>query len=440
MISLQVLSKVISDKSIAILEDNFLTEEYFPGYEEEYNFIVDHYKKYGNVPDEATFLSQFTDNNGNPTIELVEVNESDRYLVDKIQEEYLFQKSVPIVQKAAKLLGTDANAAAEYMVTAMKEIQPHYSLGGIDIIAQANKRYDEFLERKNMQDKWFITTGFKELDNITHGLQRGEELMVIVARVNQGKSWVLEKICTHIWEIGYNIGYVSPEMGATNIGYRFDTLYNHFSNKDLTWGNKDLQEDSYRGYIEDLKSRDNKFIVATPADFQRTITITKLRNWVRQYKLDVIAIDGISYLTDERAVRGDNKNTMLTNISEDLMGLSIELGIPIIVVTQANRNAVNKDDEDSTPELENVRDSDGIVFNASKVIAIRQLKNSVLRMQIKKQRNGMVGGKLDYAWDIDTGEFTFVPSDRDAEDRESTQEKVNDLKRRYSKKDRKQVF
>ena len=93
---------------------------------------------------------------------------------------------------------------------------------------------------------------FEELDDLTHGIQRGEELMVIVARTNQGKSWVLEKMCTHVWELGFNVGYISPEMGAINIGYRFDTLHNNFSNNALVWGNKDFPEEAYKTYIDEL--------------------------------------------------------------------------------------------------------------------------------------------------------------------------------------------
>ena len=434
MVALQVLSKVITSKDMSFLEDNVLTVDYFVGYEQEYNFIVNHYRDYGNVPDKATFLSKF------PEIELVEVTESDKYLIDSIREEYLYYKSIPVVQEVANLLKTDANAAAEYMIHAIKDLEPNYQLGGIDIISQATQRYEEFLERKNQQDKWFFTTGFPELDDIIHGLQRKEEFMVILARVNQGKSWVLEKICTHIWQLGFNTGYISPEMGASNIGYRFDTLYEHFSNKDLTWGSKSFDEENYKTYINELRTNEHRFIVATPLDFQRRITVTKLRNWIKQYKLDILAVDGITYLTDERAKRGDNKTTVLTNISEDLMSLSMELGVPVVVVAQSNRGAVNRDDDENTPELENVRDSDGIAFNASKVISIRQLKNSVLRLEIKKQRNGKVGGKLDYAWDIDRGDFVFIPSSEDGEPRERTEEKVQELKSRYKKTDRKEVF
>lgn len=431
MIQLQLLSKVLATHDNSIIEDNMLSEEYFVGYEEQYNFIENHVKQYGNVPDEATFLAKF------PDIELVDVTESDNYLVDTIREEYLYYKSVPVIQKAADLLKTDSNQAAMYMLNAIKDLQPNYKLGGTDIIADAVSRYEQFLERKEHQDNWFFTSGFKELDDLIHGIQREEELLVIVARTNQGKSWVLEKMCTHVWQLGFNVGYVSPEMGAASIGYRFDTLHKNFSNKGLMWGKDDVKDDEYKQYIDSLVERKNKFIVATPNDFDRKITITKLRNWIQQYKLDLIAIDGITYITDERFRRGDNKTTTLTNISEDLMTLSMEMKVPILVVVQANRGAVQPDN-DGTPELETIRDSDGIAMNASKVLSIRQTTDSVLKIEVKKQRFGAVGGKLLYNWDINKGNFTFIPSYDNAEETTVTKEKVERVKKQY--KDKTDVF
>lgn len=424
MVSLQIISKILATKDISILEDNLLTEDYFVGYENEYSFIINHTKEYGSVPDKATFLSKF------PETELVEVSESDRYLVDTIREEYLYYKSVPVVQKIAELLKTDANAAAEYMVQAMKDLEPNYRLSGTDIVADASERYQQFLDRKDHQKDWFFTSGFEELDDLIHGIQREEEYFVIFARTNQGKSWVLEKMCTHIWQIGFNVGYISPEMGASSVGYRFDTLYKNFSNKGLMWGKDTVETEKYQAYIEELKQKQNRFIVATPNDFSRKITVSKLRNWIKQYKLDLIAIDGITYMTDERYQRGDNKTTQLTHISEDLMSLSMEMRVPILIVVQANRTAVDKETEDA-PDLETIRDSDGIAQNASKVISIRQTKDGILKLEVKKQRFGAVGGKLNYKWDIDTGDFRWIPAYDDAVEPKKRDRELNKIKKSY---------
>ena len=418
MVALQIISKILQSKDFSIIDDNLLTVDYFVGYEDEFRFIAEHYEKYNNVPDKATFLSKF------PGTELVEVTESDRYLVNTIREEYLYYQSVPVVQKIAELLKSDANVAAEYMVTAMKNLQPNYDLGGIDIVNNADDRYNQYIDRKNNQNNWFFTTGFEELDDLIHGLQRGEELMTIVARTNQGKSWVLEKICTHVWQLGSNVGYVSPEMGANSIGYRFDTLISNFSNKGLVWANKDVDDDKYKKYIDDLKKRQNRFLVANSQDFGHSITVSKLKNWVKQYKLDLLAIDGITYLDDMRYRRGDSKTTSLTNISEDLMALSVEMHIPVIVVVQANKLGVVDKDSNDVPELESIRDSDGIAHNSTKVLSIRQNKDGMLIIKVLKSRIGTVGGTLMYQWSINTGEFVYSPNYDDAQPKEQTERKT----------------
>lgn len=432
MVALQILNKILSTKDFSLVENNLLTVDYFVGYEQEFDFIQDHVKQYGSVPDKETFLSKFDQ------FVLLDTTESDRYLIDTIREEYLYYKSVPVVQKIAELLKTDANAAAEYMIHSLKDLQPNYRLGGVDIIAEADERYKQFVERKDHQDTWFFTCGFEELDDLIHGIQREEELFVIFARTNQGKSWVLEKMCTHVWQLGYNVGYISPEMGASSIGYRFDTLNKNFSNSALMWGRDDIDEKEYSDYLKDLKEIKNSFIVATPNDFDRRITISKLKNWITQFKLDLVAVDGITYMTDERYRRGDNKTTTLTNISEDLMSLSMEMKVPILIVVQANRGGVVQDDSEGTPELETIRDSDGISHNASKVISIRQTKDGILKIEVKKQRFGAVGGKLNYSWDINTGTFVFVPSEDDAEPQQRTERKVREVKKQY--KDKEDVF
>ena len=419
------MAKIIQTSDYSIIEDNMLTVAHFHGYEDEFNFITEHREKYGNVPDETTFIDKFPvyKKDGLPL-----VNEPDRYLVDTIQEEYQYEVAVPIVNRYAELLGQDANAANEYLASNMHLLQPNYSIGGTDIIHSADSRYEEHLSRRENQKDWYFESGFPELDDIIHGIQRGEEFIVLVARLGQGKSFVLTKMCAHTWKTGFNVGYVSPEMSANMIGFRFDTLLKNFSNKNLMYG-KDEAE--YEEYIAELKNKKNKFMVATPADFNRKITVSKLRSWVKQNSLDLLAIDGIKYLSDERGSKNDNLTTSLTNISEDLMELSVEMKIPVLVVVQANRTGASGAEEDGTPELESIRDSDGIAHNATKVIALKQKADDVLEMGVKKNRTGKLGS-VNYIWSKDTGEFTYTEtrkSSRRSEPRnDDNRRKLNDSK------------
>lgn len=114
------------------------------------------------------------------------------------------------------------------------------------------------------------------------------------------------------------------------------------------------------------------------------------------------------------------------------MSLSIELKIPILVVVQSNRSGVNKDTDD-TPDLENIKDSDGIGANATKVLAIKQKVNeNVIQLSVRKHRDGRTGQTLLYQFDFDTGNFTYIPSNDDGLEPKQRKEKINKIKQEYN--------
>lgn len=400
MVEMQVISRVLKDKNLSLLTLNNITDDYFITYQSEYEFIKNHVQNYGNVPDKETFLAKF------PDFTIVEVSESDKYLIDTFNEEHLYAKAVPVVNKIAELMQTDSNAAIEYLNSQLDSLKVRSAVMGTDIISQARKRYEEYEEMKANPEKFQISSGFDQLDRIIGGWRRGEELVVIFARTGQGKSWILIKSLQHAWRQGYRVGLIEPEMSDVKTGYRFDTLYGHLSNRSMVRGE---ELPGYGEYIDTLEKQETPFFVVSPKEFNRRITVSKLRSFVETNNIDILGIDGISYLTDERMKRGDNRTTQLTNISEDLMDLSIELKVPIIVIAQSNREGAN---EDSAPGLENIRDSDGIAYNCSIAISARQ-KDEKMELNVRKNRNGVTGDKISYLWDIDTGKFVFVENEDD---------------------------
>lgn len=401
MTELQVLSRILNQKSSAIIDNNNITDDYFITYPEEYQFIKQHKEQFGNVPDKETFLARF------PNFQIIDVQETDDFLIDTFNEEHLYSLTVPIINKVAELVQTDTRVAMEYLQTELpKLLMSSTQKIGTDIIKNSKERLEEYNNKKLNQEKFFIPTGFRELDNITGGLSRSEELVVIFARTGVGKSWVLIKILQNAWAESNRVALLEPEMSANKTGYRFDTLNRNFSNMKLLRG---IDEDGYDNYIKELEKTDNPFYILHPKDFERKVSVSKLKNFCKLNKIDILGIDGISYLYDERKERGDNRSTMLTNISEDLMDLSIELGIPVLVVCQSNRDGAKEED---SPNLENIRDSDGIAYNASLVISAKQ-KEEGLQLSIKKNRNGKNGDNLIYIWDIDKGTFNYLLSPRE---------------------------
>ena len=219
-------------------------------------------------------------------------------------------------------------------------------------------------------------------------------------------TWIMTKILHNCWRQNLNVGLIEPEMSSIKIGYRFDTLNKHFSNKDLMFGRRpDSGPSDYDSYIKGLpESNATKFMVAHPKEFQGDITVSKIKQWCIAEDIKVLGIDGISYIKDERSLPGDNTTTALTHISADLMEMSILLGIPVLIVVQSNREGTA---QGGKLALENIRDSDGIAYSASKVLGLYK-KNDALHIQLLKNRDSESDGCLVYDWNINAGEFSFI--------------------------------
>lgn len=410
MVEAQIISKILQEQSLDFLVRNSLNSEYFPTYSDEYSYIQEFFKQYNKVPDKETFQAKF------PEFSILQVNEPDSYLLDTVFEEHTYGQAVPIIQKCADLLQTDSKAAVDYITTAIKGITNRQGSVGVDIISRATERLKEHIDAQRNPTHNVIPTGFDQLDDIIGGWNKGEELVIIFSRTGNGKTMYLLKTLQTAWEKGYKVGLIEPEMSYNKIGFRFDSMYQHFSESDIRRGNK---VDGYSEYIKKLSENATPFYVAGPKDFNRKVTVSKLRSFVLNNKIDILAIDGISYMYDERSYRDDKLTNRLTHISEDLMDMSVELKIPILIVAQSNREGVKEDD---SPGLENIRDSDGIAFNCSLALSIRH-KDQNMEIQIRKNRYGSTGDKLVYHWEVDNGQFEFVPTDDAVKTSEDTKPK-----------------
>ena len=208
-------------------------------------------------------------------------------------------------------------------------------------------------------------------------------------------------------------------MGVLQVAYRHDTLGMNYSNRQLMRAT--ISDADYEKYEADLQKRQSDlepYIVVTPRDLGgKYLTTSMLRTLIKKYKPDIVGIDQLSLMDDER--KGENKRIRLTNISADLYSLSEEFQIPILADAQANRNKADID-EPENPDLADIGESDGIGQNATRVISLVQTKAG-LSLFIPKNRYGENNKKLIYAWDIDQGTFSYVTNEQ-TEDRQVSTE------------------
>lgn len=427
-IQLQFLNYLLNSKDASIITTNNIDVKYFNSYSNEFLFIKNHLDKYGSIPDKVTFLSQFED------FELFEVDESPKYLVDELVKSYKKQQMVKAFNSVAQDLNEgDIEKAQDKFKKSYEEISTIVSIDCVDILKDTS-RYNDYEERINNYSKYYISTGFKELDQILGGWDREEELATIIARPNVGKSWLITKFALAAIEQGLNIGYYSGEMSEKKVGYRLDTLIQHIANGSLTHGNKDVKNE-YKNYISDLADRfSGSFKIITPKMLGDYATTSTLRAFIEKYNLDVLFIDQYSLMKDEDKGRTDTERTH--NICGQLKKLQTLKKIPIIAISQLNREKPENGDD---IELTQIANSDFVGQTSTTVIGISRDKKDkdLIKLHIVKSRDSDgVGRKLSYIVNFNLGNFTFVPEDiKDVKQSEENLEHKYDISQESSGED-----
>lgn len=415
MIQLQVLNKVLQDRSLAILENNGIDHEYFTDYFDEFEFIAEHSAKYGNIPDDETILEHF------PGFEFFEIRETDEYLIDKLKEEHLYNSLVPILTEAAEDIQIDSNVAIANILPKLEELFNRSKfVGGLDIAKYAGDRL-EWAKKiaQHEGERLGISTGFELLDDVLGGLLPGEDLVVIMARPGQGKSWTIDKMLATAWQNGESVLLYSGEMSEMQVGARIDTLLSNVSINSITkgiWNGAQLEK--YEQHIQAMTEAENPLVVVTPFMIGgKNLTPAMLDSMISKYKPTVVGIDQLSLMNESYPSR-EQKRIQYANITMDLYKISAKYGIPIILNVQAGRSA--KNDGNGTIELEHIAESDGVGQNASRVIAMqRDEKSGILQLSVVKNRYGEDRKIIEYMWDVETGTYSLIGFKEEGEEDES---------------------
>ena len=404
MIQLQYINWLLAKRDTSQLLTNSIDVSFFSDYPEEFKFIKNHIDKFGCVPDRVTFIGKF------PKFDIIEVTDSPKYLLDEL---YLDKNKRTVANTFNNVRELFNSGRVEEAISLFKRSAETFSsashINATNIFDDVS-RYDAYVERTQDFSKYYVKTGFDELDKAIGGWDRLEELATIVARPGVGKSWILLKCAIAAAEQGLTVGLYSGEMTTNKVGYRADTLLGHISNSRIMRGSAEVINE-YKSFIDTLNTKmKGKIYVTTPSpnDLGHPATVSDMRAFVEKYKLDVLCIDQHSLMEDER--KGKDPVTRAANISRDLKNLQMMKKIPIIAVSQQNRSLV---EEGAVIDVSHIAQADRIGQDSTVVIFLEQ-KDSVLTMHIAKARDSSSGSKLKYAVNLDKGVFSFIPNEDDA--------------------------
>ena len=398
----QLISKILITGDFSIITLNNLTDRYFFNYKAEFNYIVNHYNQYRKVPDKITFLNVF------PDFDFVDVQEPVGFLLDQVYRDYNASYLATRFNEIKKYLETDqTDKAVEYFLASQADLHQGAVMTCTNLMSDTS-RYDHYVDRTSDWSKYYISTGFPELDKIIGGIDRQNEDMVIAARTGNGKSWTLIKMAVAASMQGLTVGIYSGEMSVDKVGYRVDTLLGHIRNSSITRGDLFVQQE-YKRYIDSLGiSKYGPIKVITPTDINGPANVPALKAFIEREHLDILFVDQYSLLEDTSKSRVQHER--VANISTAIKNLQVMSQIPIIAVSQMNRTK----NEDGSQDTTQIGLSDKIGQDATVLLMLDfDKEDELLTVNIVKSRDGGDGRKLKYHVDLNLGEFIYIPEGDD---------------------------
>lgn len=274
-----------------------------------------------------------------------------------------------------------------------------------DPIARANATYAQLEALSNGDGIRGVTTGLSALDGDLRGLHPGN-LVLIGARPSQGKSCLgLTMAIAAAESTKIPALFLSLEMSASELNLRELTMRAQLDGWRLTHGR--LREAEYPRVMDAIEAMRSGgvHIIDSPA-----LTVSKIRVLARRARatvgLSLVVIDYLQLLDDGRA-RGETRTLALGDISRGLKMLARELNVPVVALSQLNRNVEERPDR--RPHLSDLRESGSLEQDADVVLLIYrphvyfpnkpEFPETLAEIIIAKQRNGPTG----------TVEVDFIP-------------------------------
>lgn len=252
-----------------------------------------------------------------------------------------------------------------------------------DALAESFDRLDEL--HKNKSGLRGVPTGFTDLDNTLAGLQKSN-LLILAARPGMGKSTLALNIAQNIAVKGKRpVGFFSLEMSREELVDRLLVAQADIDAWKLKTGKLSEEDFTKLSNAMGVLAEAPLFIDDTPAQ-----TILEMRTKARRLQVesgvDLLIVD---YLQLAHGRTMDNRVQEVSEISQGLKNLARELKIPVIAISQLNRQVEQRGTK--KPQLADLRESGSIEQDADVVMFLwredeEDLENFILN--IAKHRNG----------------------------------------------------
>jgi replicative DNA helicase len=276
--------------------------------------------------------------------------------------------------------------ASRQFLTGFAPIEP--------LVHSVFKHIEEVANRKSLVTG--VETGFAELDKYTAGFHPAD-LIIVAARPGLGKT----SLCLNIAEFvalkkQQCVGIFSLEMSKEQLVKRLLCGEAEVDSHKVNTGFLNKEDWSKLGRAAGALSQAKIFI-----DDTASINLTEMRSKARrlslEHGLDLLIVDYLQLMSGTNQ-RYENRTQEISQISRGLKGLAKELNVPVVAISQLNRQIESRRG-DHRPQLSDLRESGSIEQDADMVIFIYredavnpgEENAGVAEIIIGKQRNGPTG-------------------------------------------------
>jgi len=255
-----------------------------------------------------------------------------------------------------------------------------------------------FLEEKQ-KNKSLVTgvpTGFRQLDNLTSGLQNSD-LIILAARPSMGKTALALNIARNAAvEAGVPVAVFSLEMSKEQLSLRLLCAEARIDSSRLRSGFFSMEDWQRLTDAAGVLSAAPIFI-----DDSASLTAMEVRAKARRLKMDKnIGLIVIDYLQLMQGRAGaERRDLEISEISRSLKALAKEINLPVIALSQLNRMLEQRNDR--RPRLSDLRESGALEQDADVVAFIyrdevynkeeNNPNKGTAEIILAKQRNGPTG-------------------------------------------------
>jgi len=255
---------------------------------------------------------------------------------------------------------------------------------GHDYLEDSDERY-EFYHRKEER----IPFDLEYFNKITKGGLPAKTLNIALAGTGVGKSLFMCHVSAGCMSQGKNVLYITLEMAEEKIAERIDANLLNVSVDELMELPKDIYDKKVKR-VRDMTT--GKLIIkeypTASASAIHFRTLLNELNLKKNFVPDIIFIDYLNICCSARIKAGANVNsyTYVKAIAEELRGLAVEFGVPIVSATQTTRSGYTNSD----PGLEDTSESFGLPATADLMFALisseeLEALNQIMVKQLKNR-------------------------------------------------------